>query len=115
MSCHLDLTQGNFNAQALADNISLIRGKVLGCTFDLPQPPQGTLNRFQVNVEYTGTDGIKHELFKRKDTQNQCLATGCWDYNKDDKVELFGKACDDIKSTADVKVKIVVGCDTIIG
>jgi hypothetical protein len=115
VSCHFDLTQGNFNVQALADDISLIRGKVLGCSFALPQPPSGTLNRFQVNVEYTTADGTKHQLFKRKDTQNQCLESGCWDYSQDQQVQLIGKACDDVSAMTDVKVKIVVGCDTVIG
>ena len=97
VSCHFDLTQGNFNAQTLADSIANIRGKVLGCVFDLPKPPQGTLNRFQVNVEYTTSSGTKTQLFKRKDPGNPCVSSGCWDYTKDDKVELFGKVCDEVK------------------
>ena len=52
---------------------------------------------------------------KRCDSNNPCQNTGCWDYTKDDKVELFGKACDEVKGSAAVNVKIVVGCDTVIG
>ncbi len=114
VSCHFDLTQGNFNTQALSDTISLVRGKVLGCTFDLPQPDGGMLDPNQVNVEYT-VNGNAVQLYKRKDPANLCAAMGCWDYSPGgDKVQLVGKACDDVQGTPDAQVKIIVGCQTLI-
>lgn len=116
VSCHFDMTQGSFQAKALSDAITQIRGKALGCTFDLPMAPDGSMvNRFQINVEYeTPTAGLK-KLTRRRDGSNQCLGTGCWDYDKDGRIELIGAACTDVKGVTDARVKIVVGCDTVIG
>lgn len=116
VSCHFDMTQvAGFKPQALADTITQIRGKALGCTFDLPQPPSGTLNRFQVNVEYSTPTGGTKQLVRRRDSSNSCAQNGCWDYDKSDRIELLGKACADIKGVSGAQVKVVVGCDTVIG
>jgi len=40
LSCHFDMTQG-FTAQQMADAISEVRGDVVGCTYELPEPPNG--------------------------------------------------------------------------
>lgn len=114
LSCHFDMTQGKFDSQTLADTISQIRGKVLGCVYDLPKPETGTVDRDRVNVEYTLGGGTT-KLYRRKDKGNECKDAGCWDYNPDGKVELLGKACEDVKGARDVKVKIVVGCATVLG
>ena len=116
VSCHFDMTQGGFQAKALSDTITAIRGKALGCTFDLPTAPDGSMvNRFQINVEYdTPTSGLK-KLIRRRDNTNQCFGTGCWDYDKEGRIELIGAACADVKGVTNARVKIVVGCDTVIG
>jgi hypothetical protein len=115
VSCHVDLTQGNFNAAAIANKITEIRGKVLGCVFDLPTTDGGMVDLNDVNVNYTVNGGAQIDLKKRADPMNQCVAEGCWDYTVDNKVQLIGKACDDIKGQMNAQVKIVLGCPTIIG
>ncbi len=115
VSCHVDLTQGNFNAQAIADTIQKVRGKVLGCTFELPQLDGGTVDPDEVNVSYGVGGAMPMTLKRRKDPMNQCVADGCWDYDMAGKVQLLGKACEDVRNATDAKVKIIVGCPTIIG
>ncbi len=115
VSCHFDMTQGNFNTQALADAISQVRGKVLGCVFDLPPVDGGMVDLNQVNVTYSVNGGMDMQLFKRMDPMNPCTNTGCWDYTVDNKVQLIGKACDDVKGGMNAKVQIVLGCQTIVG
>jgi hypothetical protein len=112
VSCHFDMTQGNFNAQSLADVISQIRGKTLGCVYDLPEPEAGTVNKDLVNVQYSTGGGDMTELYRRKDGSDPCTAEGCWDYDDNGKVVLLGKACDEVKAAGDAKVQIVVGCQT---
>ena len=53
--CHIDLSNGaNFNPDALANAISAIRGKALGCLYTLPDPPPGkTIDLALVNVVVT--------------------------------------------------------------
>jgi len=111
-SCHFDMTQGNFSAQAVADAIGLVRGKVLGCVFDLPTPDGGVVDTTKVNVSESVNGGTAADLYKRKTTTNDCKTDGCWDYTPDGKVELLGKACDDLKASPTAKVTITVGCAT---
>lgn len=111
ISCHFDMTQGNFNASNLAAIIGGLRGKVLGCLFDLPQPDGGQLDKSKVNVEIT-SGGTTKGVLKRSDTNDTCEQDGCWDYDLSNKVKLFGKACADAQASGSVKVQIVVGCTT---
>ncbi len=114
VSCHVDLTRGNFQSQAIANTISQVRGKVLGCTYELPMPDGGMVDPNDVNVTYT-VGGSSVTLTRRSDPTNQCLTSGCWDYDASGKVQLIGKACTDVTTGTNVDVQIVVGCPTVIG
>ncbi|MEZ4223556.1 MAG: hypothetical protein R3B13_21590 [Polyangiaceae bacterium] len=113
-SCHYDLTQGSFSPATLAQSLSEARGKALGCSFALPEPPPGqTLDKGKVNVNVT-TDGNLETLKKRSNPGDSCSTDGCWDYDSTDQVILIGKACEDVKKAKDAKVEILVGCETIV-
>jgi hypothetical protein len=115
-SCHFDMTQpGSFSAGALADAISTVRGQTLGCTFDLPMPPDGSqIDLGYVNVSYT-VDGIHMDLARRADPTNQCTTQGCWDYTPGNtQIELIGQACADIAQASSVQVSITTGCVTVV-
>lgn len=109
-ACHFDMTRGNYSVQALVDAIAQIRGRLLGCEYELPPAPEGeTLDRGRVNVELSGV-GAAGPLFKRGKPGDTC--DDCWDYTGDGKIVLLGKACEDVKSSPTAKVQIVVGCST---
>ena len=111
-SCHFDMTQGGFTAQRLADAIAAVRGAAVGCILELPRPPDGSsIDRSRVNVRVIA-DSVTSELAKRQSMTNQCLTTGCWDYTSDGKVELIGKACDDVRAARSIQVKVETGCTT---
>lgn len=114
VSCHFDMTQGAFSAAALASVIGQIRGKLLGCVYELPQVDGGQVERGQVNVTYTA-GGQKVATVRRRNPADTCLDRACWDYNAAGKIELIGKACEDVKKNADVQVRIGVGCATRLG
>src|SRR5690606_13892766 len=81
--CHFDMTQGNFSINALSQAISQIRGRALGCTFSLPEPPVGeTIDPGEVNVSVT-VDGNATSVPRRGDSSDSCETDGCWDYNAD--------------------------------
>ena len=65
-------------------------------------------------MSYAVGGGATTDLYKRKDTSNACAQDGCWDYTPDDKIELLGKACDDVKTAPDAKVRITAGCATLV-
>ena len=112
--CHIDLSNGaNFNADALGDAITTIRGKALGCLYTLPDPPVGkTIDLGLVNVVVT-LDGVKATIPKRSDPADDCAKDGCWDYTGT-QVQLLGKTCADVSTSTDAKVDITVGCTTIV-
>jgi hypothetical protein len=112
--CHLDLTTGPFDGQVLADAIKQIRGQALGCTYDLPPPPQGeVINPDKVNVSLT-IEATTSTLPRRADPNDTCETDGCWDYTDADTLELLGKACTDVTTASNAEVEIVVGCDTVV-
>ena len=113
--CHIDLSNGaQFNADTLAKAIADVRGKALGCVYDLPPPPPGEqIDKTQVNVNLT-LDGMLQNLKKRTDPLDLCPQDGCWDYTPDGKVQLLGKACESLGAATDAKVDIQVGCETIL-
>jgi hypothetical protein len=113
--CHIDLSNGgSFNADALATAISNIRGKALGCVYDLPTPPPGeTIDPALVNVNVT-LDGITLGIKKRSNPTDDCAIDGCWDYNAQNQVEILGKTCIDLGTATAAKVDILVGCATIL-
>jgi hypothetical protein len=104
--CHVDLTSG-FNAQALANAISTIRQKALGCVYDLPA---GNIDRDRVNVQIEREGTISH-LLRRSSPTDTC-ATGCWDYDANGRIAILGGACSDLGSTAGARVESVAGCLT---
>ncbi len=111
-ACHFDMTR-NFSPEILAGAIGQVRGKLLGCVFDLPEVDGKIVDRDKVNVDYTIKDAPIH-IYKRKSPSDTCAADGCWDYTADGRVELLGKACEDVKTSTSAKVEIVVGCQTIV-
>jgi hypothetical protein len=117
LPCHIDLSSGAvFNPDALADAITAIRGKALGCVYDLPVPPEGEeLLLDQVNVRVT-IDGTTVDLKKRATPADDCAADGCWDYTgaTPPQVEILGKSCLDLDNSIDAKVDIIVGCETVL-
>ena len=99
----------------MAKAVTQARGKVSGCSYDLPMPSGVTIDKAQVNVTLT-TDGNSQSLFRRQDPNNPCTMTGCWDYSPDgSKVQLIGAACTAATLAAKIDVKITAGCQTIIG
>jgi hypothetical protein len=111
--CHFDMTV-NYSPQILAAAINQIRGSLLGCVFDVPQPDGGTIDPTKVNVEYSTNGTTYTELYKRASPSDACTTgSGCWDYNQSGQIVLVGKACTDVEGATNADVQIVVGCQTI--
>lgn len=114
--CHFDMTQGQFDSAALAKIISDIRGKALGCVYELPKvdDKNQTIDKNRVNVYVTIDSGAQLVIPRRKDPQDSCTDQPCWDYDQDGNVELLGLACQQVRGAVNVKVEVSVGCLTII-
>jgi hypothetical protein len=113
--CHIDLSSGgSFDAASLSQAITDLRGKALGCVYDLPPPPEGeTIDPSLVNVDVTVEDSTA-QIPRRSDPSDDCSVDGCWDYNPTGQVEILGKTCADIGAATSAKVEIRVGCATVL-
>ena len=92
-----------------------IRGKALPCVYDLPASVvNGDIAITKVNVEVTpGQDGGDPYLLSYDPT---CVADG-WRYDNADTptvIELCSATCQTLKADFGAKVKVVLGCDTVI-
>ncbi len=113
--CHIDMTGGQFDANALAAAIAGVRGSALGCVYPVPEPPPNeTIDLTKVNVEVELDGGTAVTIPARSDPSDDCATAACWDYNLEGEIEILGQGCDDIGAAASAKVTIVVGCETII-
>ncbi len=112
--CHIDLSGSNFNASALADAIATIRGKELGCTYNLPAAPMGmTIDKSEVNVVET-INGTQYLIPQQTNPNDMCTGNSpCWNYNANGQVVLIGSACSAVQASATATVDIYVGCDTV--
>lgn len=112
--CHFDLSKSGFNADQLATAIEQIRGKALGCVFDIPAPPAGeVVDKNKTNVNLT-LEGKTETIPKRSDPNDACATSPCWDFKGDNQIELIGKACEDLSKSKDAKVEIFSGCTQIV-
>ncbi len=112
--CHFQVTPGAKTAAQIRDDflaaINQIREKVASCEFTLERPPGGgELDPTRVNVLYTNGAGVETPI-------PQDAASG-WTYDdpaRPTKVILNGKACADMKADPDGKIRVVIGCKTIV-
>jgi hypothetical protein len=113
MPCHFDMSV-NYSPTILAAAINQIRGSLLGCVFNLPEPDGGTVDPTKVNVEYSTNGTTYTELYKRASPSDPCTTgNGCWDYNQSGQVVLIGQACTTVEGAGNADVEIVVGCQTV--
>jgi hypothetical protein len=110
--CHFDMTKSALDSQNLASVIAQVRGKALGCVFELPEPENGgQVDTSLVNVQMNVGTGPQ-DIPRRSDPGDLCTGDYCWDYNGEGKIELIGKACDDLTSAPKAAVSVVAGCKT---
>jgi hypothetical protein len=103
--CAYLVNSDNFQ-QALADALAEIALEATSCSIALPDVNGGMPDYDQVNV--TITSGGQTTTILRDQTK-----TDGWDYLPGNTtVQLYGAACDALKTDAQAKVTVVVGCKT---
>ena len=112
--CHFQITPGTKTAaQIRADflaAINAIRDTVASCEFPLTKPAgAGEIDPANVNVVMTTGAGVDKTLPQGN--------TNGWSYDdptNPSKVFLHGAACDALKADPAAKIKIVIGCKTLV-
>ena len=112
--CHFQVTPGAKSAMQIRDDflaaINQIREKVASCEFQLEKPQGGgALDPTKVNVLYTNGAGVSSPI-----PQNGSDGWSYDDPQNPTKVILNGKSCTDVKADPDGKIRIVIGCKTIV-
>lgn len=111
------LVSANGNAgQQFLNAMNQIKGSLLACEFDIPQPSMGTLDYELVNVQVT-PDGGAVEVVPQVGAVGDCGANAGWYYDDPaapKKIVLCDATCDLVKSTGKAGIEIVLGCTTIV-
>jgi hypothetical protein len=106
--CAYSVNVDNFEAD-LQDALESIALEAISCSFELPEVEGGTPDYDAVNITVT-VDGTTTTV--PRDT----LHENGWDYlASQDQVQLYGAACETLKSDATAEVEVVVGCQTVGG
>ncbi|MCL2725121.1 MAG: hypothetical protein FWD69_11855 [Polyangiaceae bacterium] len=97
-------------SSALQNALNTIRGNVVSCDFNIPNPPDGrTIDFNKVNVEYTPPGQPAQTLPYSAD----CSAPNGWHFDNPAapmKVQLCTDACSTVRSTQNGQVDVVFGC-----
>lgn len=112
--CHFQITPGTKTAAQIRTDflaaINAIRDTVTSCELPLVKPANaGDIDPANVNVVFTSSSGT--------DTTIPQNAQDGWTYDNPTnptKVTLHGDACDALKADPQGKVRIVIGCKTVV-
>jgi Mg-chelatase subunit ChlD len=104
-------------AKQFLDALNKIRGTVLGCTYQIPVPPNGgTIDYGTVNVVYTPGGGSQVTIPKVADKAS-CPATGdAWYYDNNTaptQINLCDASCKTVGADANGAVSVIIGCSTV--
>lgn len=98
---------GNF-----ADALAIVRGNALPCAYEIPEEVlAGEVALGKVNVEITD-EGVPETMALNPD----CDGEG-WRYDDPampTTIELCPDTCDQLKSTPDIAIQVVLGCNTLV-
>jgi len=110
------VTPNGNTTQQFIDALNAIRGQLLSCEFDIPQPDEGELDFGLVNVQFTPEGGSPEMIGKVSDASACDPNAGGWYYDdpaNPTKIVMCPKSCDLLKSGA-AAIDIVLGCKTIV-
>ncbi len=108
---------GANTTQQLVDALNAIRGELLDCAFDIPQPETGTLDYDEVNVQYTPEGASQPTIIPRVNGAADCGTEVAWYYDNPaapTQIVMCPAACDELEALGSVELQIVLGCATVV-
>jgi hypothetical protein len=112
-----NVTANDTTTGAFLDALSMIRGEVLPCDYQLPEPASGSVSFTQLNVELSDASGTR--VIPKVGTNADCANEDGWHYDVDDTTEtptrvvLCPLTCGVAEQSTTERVDIVLGCTTI--
>lgn len=96
----------------LQNALESIASEVVGCVYDIEQPPEGKVDPEEVNFYFT-KDGAQDEVIYKVD---DCSSGQGWHWTDDTqtKVEFCAQTCERLKAGDVNGVKATFGCPTVI-
>ena len=112
------LTAGQDLGQRFIDALNAIRGKALGCEFQIPNPSMGVIDYKKVNVRFNGAAGAEDLVYVG--SADKCDPNrGGWYYDVDpasgmkpSRVRLCEATCNKVKGNTTARVELLFGCVT---
>jgi Mg-chelatase subunit ChlD len=94
-----------------------IRGEVLGCEFDIPQPMNDEFDPQKLNVEYAVDDMATPDTIPQVSDDAACGSDPGWYYDNPDsptKIMLCPASCQGVQQNPTAIVTFAFGCPTVI-
>jgi len=105
------------NVSLLQQALEDIRGEVLGCEFDIPQPVNEEFDATKVNVEYAPDDMQDGTPIPQVANAGDCGSMAGWYYDNPTtptKVMLCPASCTDVQNNPSAVITFAFGCPTIV-
>jgi hypothetical protein len=116
-----NVTAGDETTEGFLDALDAIRGAVLPCNYEIPEPASGPVAFDRLNVELTAPDADVGETIPKVDGFAECVqGENAWYYTMDPdteqptRVELCPSACEAANAQTGSRIDIVLGCQTVV-
>lgn len=94
--------------------LNTIRGSALGCPYNIPAPPGGTVDVNEINVQYTPSGGAPIVMYHYPNAA-ACTSGYGWYYDDNaapTRILLCAATCGTVSNDATGKIDILLGCPT---
>jgi Mg-chelatase subunit ChlD len=112
-----NVTADDTTTGAFLDALSVIRGEVLPCDYQIPEPANGTVSFTQLNVELSDSSGTR--IIPKVGTSADCVNEDGWHFDVETSTEtptrivLCPATCGVAEQATTERVDIVLGCTTV--
>ncbi len=113
-----NVTFDDTTTESFRQALDAIRGQVVSCEFEIPEPETGTVSFERLNVELS-REG-QSEVVPKVDGAGDCVdGENAWHYDVDEatqsptSVVLCPSTCDQVNAQAGTGIDIVLGCQTV--
>ena len=106
------LIQGGDVGQEFIDALSTIRGKSLGCEYQMPTTDVGVVDPDLVKVQYTSGSAAPQTI-PRKMNESECGNEAGWYYDDNDdptRLIMCPATCSTLQGDPDARIDILLGC-----
>ncbi len=115
MSVYGDLCEQNFIPAFNDMAQAVIEHTQINCTFDIPNPPDGTIVPNETNVDFIPTMGATPQPIYNVSSSTDCTINGGWYFDNNTNpttITLCPTTCNNVQDSTEGSVRVKFGCQT---